>query len=157
MSSVFEHEEVVKPVLTLLQDPRFAGAQDEFLKAHTHYRNNQFKESINECLKAFESTMKIICKEHEWEFPDNATAKKLIDICFDNELIPSYWQSHFTGLRSVLESGVPTGRNRESGHGQGSEVKEIPPYLSSSILNMTATAILFLIGASVDMEITIDR
>jgi AbiJ N-terminal domain 4 len=148
VNSLFMHEEAIKPALKLLQDPKYAGAEEEFIKAHTHYRNNNLKESINECLKAFESTMKIICKDYEWDFPDNATAKKLIDVCFDNELIPNYWQSHFTTLRCFLESGVPTGRNKESGHGQGSEIKEVPTYLASGVINMTATAILILVGAA---------
>ena len=150
INSLFTHEETIKPALKLLQDPKYAGAEEEFFKAHTHYKNNNLKESMNECLKAFESTMKIICNDCGWDFPENATAKKLIDTCFDNELIPKYWQSHFASLRCLLESGVPTGRNKESGHGQGSMIKEVPVYLASSIINMTASAILMLAGASIE-------
>jgi len=51
------HTEVVKPALTLLRRPGYAGAQAEFLKAHEHYRDGNTKEALSECLKAFESTM----------------------------------------------------------------------------------------------------
>lgn len=62
------HSEAVKPVLHLLSDPRFQGANEEFLKAHEHYRHGNYKECLNECLKAFESTMKIICNNQGWNF-----------------------------------------------------------------------------------------
>ena len=115
----FVHAEVVKPALKLLHGRRYAGAQEEFLSAHQHYRKGETKEALNECLKAFESVMKTICDKRKWRYPKGATAKALIDVCLQNELIPEFWQSHYSALRSVLESGVPTGRNRLSGHGQG--------------------------------------
>src|ERR1019366_1526163 len=52
------HSEVVKPALTLLTAPEYEGANAEFLKAFEHYRKGDTKECLNECLKAFESTMK---------------------------------------------------------------------------------------------------
>lgn len=148
IDSTFTHQEMIKPTLKLLQDPAFAGAEDEFLKAHDYNRKGDSKGCISECLKAFESTMKIICNEKGWTFPANGTAKILIKTCFENKLFPGYLESHFTSLRSFLESGVPTVRNRTSGHGQGETVTEIPPYLASAIINMTSTAILLLVGAN---------
>lgn len=152
IDSTFTHQEMIKPTLKLLQDPAFAGAEDEFLKAHDYYRKNDPKGCISECLKAFESTMKSICDEKGWAYPPSATASKLIDICFDNKLIPTFWQSYFSGIRTTLESGVPTGRNRTSGHGQGQKILEVPAYMASSIINMTATGILLLVGASKELE-----
>ncbi len=148
IDSTFTHQEMIKPALKLLQDPAFAGAEDEFLKAHDYYRKNDPKGCISECLKAFESTMKIICSEKGWTYPPSATASKLIDICFENKLIPNFWQSYFSGIRTTLESGVPTGRNRTSSHGQGQKILEVPVYMASSIINMTATGILLLVSAS---------
>ncbi len=55
-----------------------------------------------------------------------AAAKDLIQIVFDNGLIPSFMQSHFSGLKTTLESGLPTVRNRQSGHGQGSGQVVVP-------------------------------
>ena len=141
------HTEVVKPALQLLGDKQFSGAQDEFLKAHQHYRKGNGKEALNECLKAFESTMKTVCDMHRWKYKENVTAKMLIKICMDNKLIPLYWQQHFSALRSTLESGVPTLRNKLGAHGQGTDVKSVPDYVIRYALHMTAAAIVFLAEA----------
>jgi hypothetical protein len=49
----------------VLWSAKFDGANEEYLKAHEHYRHRRNKECLTECLteclKAFESTMKIIC------------------------------------------------------------------------------------------------
>jgi hypothetical protein len=87
------HQEAVKPVLNFLISPEYTGANEEFLKAHEHYRHQRYKECLNECLKSFESVMKIICDKHNWIYDQNDTAKKLIQICFDNNLIPSFLHS----------------------------------------------------------------
>ena len=72
---------------------------------------------------ALESTLKVICHRRAWQFDaEKDTASSLIDIVFKEGLIPDYLQSQFGALRSVLESGVPTIRNRAGGHGAG--VKE---------------------------------
>ena len=43
------HSEVIKPVLNLLVDKKFQGANEEFLKAHEHYRHKRYKECLNHC------------------------------------------------------------------------------------------------------------
>ena len=142
------HSEVVKPALALLSGKQYAGAQQEFLSAHEHYRAGRAKEALNECLKSFESTMKTVCDLRGWSYDEqNATAKKLIEVCFDNGLVNLFWKQHFSSLRSVLESGVPTGRNRLSGHGQGTVPTSVPMFLVGYVLHMTAAAIVFLAQA----------
>lgn len=145
------HSEVVKPALRLLNQKYCTGAQQEFLMAHEHYQHRNMKESLNECLKSFESLMKAICDKRGWSYNPNATAKNLIQVCLDNELIPSYWQQSFTSLRTLLESSVPTGRNKLSGHGQGSATMIVPDYLAAYMLHMTASAIVFLSEADAAM------
>lgn len=119
VDSKFIHSEVVKPTLKILNNSLYQGANEEFLKAHEHYRHKRYKECLNECLKSFESTMKTICDKHNWAYNQNDTSKKLIKICFDNNLIPTYLQTQFSSLQQLFESGVPTIRNKNSGHGQG--------------------------------------
>lgn len=138
------HSEVVKPALRLLNKKKYAGAQQEFLKAHEHYRHGNAKEALNECLKAFESLMKSICDTRGWSYNGNATAKNLIQACFDNGLVPTFWQQNFTSLRSLLESSVPTGRNKLGGHGQGSTTTTVPDHLVAYMLHMTASVLVFL-------------
>jgi len=152
IDSEFVHSEVVKPALAILSESRYAGAQQEFLSAHAHYRSGNTKECLNDCLKAFESTMKVICDTRKWAYKKGATAKDLIQVCLDNGLIPSFWQQHFTSLRSGLESGVPTGRNKLGGHGQGAAPVHVPMYLAAYMLHMTASAIVFLAEADVALK-----
>jgi hypothetical protein len=148
IDSKFIHNEAVKPALRVLTDDMYKGANDEFLKAHDHYRHGRYKECLNECLKSFESTMKAICTKRGWAYDGKkATASNLIKICFQNNLIPDYMQLQFTSLQSSLESGIPTVRNRTSGHGQGSEISEVPSYLASYLLHLTATTILLFADA----------
>lgn len=142
------HTEVVKPVLKLLQTKGYEGTNDEFIKAFDHYRQGRNKEAINEALKAFESTMKTICKINGWTFNDKDTASKLVDICMNKGILPEYLQTHYTSLAAGLKSGVPTIRNNEGGHGQGSTKTEVPDYLVSYQLHLTASAILMLITAN---------
>lgn len=147
IDSKFVHREAIKPVLQLLANKKFRGANDEFLKAFEHYRHGRYKEALNDCLKAFESTLKTICKQRRWHVDENATAKVLIDVCLKNGLLPPFLQSQFSALRAVLESGVPTGRNKLSGHGQGSEAVAVPRYFASYILHLTGTTILLFVEA----------
>jgi len=142
------HQEVVKPVLQLLRQAKFKGANEEFLSAHAHYREGKFKECLNDCLKAFESTLKVVCTQKRWVFKPTDTAKTLLEIVFRGDLISPFLQSHFTGLRTTLESGVPTVRNKLSGHGQGAIAVEVPEYVAGYALNLTATNILLLVKAS---------
>jgi hypothetical protein len=141
------HAEVVKPALALLHGEEYAGAQEEFLKAHRYYRHGNGKEALAECLKAFESVMKVICAKRKWVHTPQATSKALIQVCYEKGLIPPFWQNHFSALRSLLEGGVPTARNRLSGHGQGGAVVEVPDYIVSYVLHMTAASIVFLVEA----------
>lgn len=139
--------EITRPALLVLQNPRFSGANDELLRAFEHYRHGRTKECLNECLKALESTLKSICTGRRWKYDPNATAKKLIEIVFLKNLVPNFLTSEFTALQSLLESGVPTVRNRLGGHGQGIQPIHVPQYFASFALNLTTSTILFLINA----------
>lgn len=141
------HAEVVKPALALLRPTEFAGAQAEFLKAHEHYRHGRDKEALAECLKALESVMKSICTKRRWAYDANATSKALIQVLFDNGLVPQFWSQHFSALRATLESGVPTARNRLGGHGQGTSVVQVPSHLVAYVLHQTAATVVFLVEA----------
>jgi Domain of unknown function (DUF7014)/AbiJ N-terminal domain 4 len=142
------HEEVVLPALTLLSDPQFRGAQEEFLSAHRHYREQRYKEAVADALKAFESTMKSILDERKWQYDkERDTARNLLQILFDHQLIPAMLQNQFTQIRGLLESGLPTIRNRTSGHGQGAEPVSLPKYIAEYALHMAAANIVFLVHA----------
>lgn len=148
VDSNFLHAEAVKPTLMVLRGKEFKGANEEFLQAHEHYRHGRYKECLVDCLKAFESTMKSICKLRNWPTQPTDTVKTLIATCFTNGLLPPYLDSQFASIRSLLESGVPTVRNKNGGHGQGPDPVTVPEYLARYALNLTATSILFLVEAN---------
>lgn len=148
LDSTYMHSEIVKPLLKLLVENDFTGSQDEYLGAHEHYRHGRNKECLNDCLKAFESTLKTICKIKKWAYKEQDTSKKLINICFQNNLVPSYTQNQFTSLRNLLESGIPTIRNKLGGHGQGQSPQKVDDEMVRYGLNLTGSNMIFLIEQS---------
>ena len=152
LDSPFIHDNVVCPTLNLLSDSMYDGANAEFLSAYQHYQAKQYKECLNDCLKAFESCLKAICEMREWKYNEDATAKNLIDIVFNQKLIPDFMQSHFTGLRTTLQAGLPSIRNRMSAHGQGRRKVQVPEHIVTYALHLTASNILFLTRANKSME-----
>ncbi|WP_158885165.1 hypothetical protein [Rhodanobacter sp. L36] len=147
IDSEYVHSEAVKPALVLLRQKGFAGANDEFLAAHEHYRHGRHKECLVDSLKALESTMKAICDQREWT-PTKPTAAALIDCCADNGLFAKSYESQLSSLRTLLASGVPTVRNNMGGHGQGSEVVVVPEHVARYALNLAASNILFLVESN---------
>ncbi|MCS3833442.1 hypothetical protein HNP10_002203 [Aeromonas veronii] len=148
------HSEVVKPALTLLNsDPAYAGALDEFMLAHEHYRHRNFKDAIVNCGKSFESILKAIHEKRGWTYAKGkATASPLILSCVDKGLFPSYQQEQLIQLSSVLKSGVPTIRNNAGGHGDGLEVIDVPEHLVSYMIHLTASNLLFLANAEKNLQ-----
>jgi hypothetical protein len=145
IDSQYIHQQAVKPALSILSDKSYYGPQKEFLSAHDHFRNGRHQEALVDGLKAFESTIKVICDKRGWEYDKHAAVKKLIAICFENGLVPEFWQSHMNGLRSTLEGCVPTVRNKMGGHGQGADVVNVPDHIAAYTLHMTASTIVFLV------------
>jgi hypothetical protein len=148
ISSQFAHKEVVLPALLLLADRQYATADKEFRQAHAEFRAGEYEDCIHDCGNALESVLKVILTAKNWVFSPNDTASKLIAVAFANSLIPSYMQTEFSGLRSILESGTPTVRNKNGGHGAGPNPRNIPPYIAAFQLHQTAAAILLLVEAA---------
>lgn len=147
VDSQYVHAEVVKPAISLLNTAGFEGASDEFLKAHEHYRKGRLGEAMSDALKAFESIMKAICERNGWGYRESDTAKPLINTILDNGLVPKYMETHLAGLRNTLEAGLPTVRNKNSGHGQGLLARKVPDYFAGYALHLAATNIVFLVEA----------
>ena len=117
------------------------------MTAFDHHRHGRNKEAMTEALKAFESTMKAVCKARDWSHPANATAIPLVKFLIEKGLIPAELESHFAGLRSAMESGLPTISNRTSRHGQGADPITIPPHFAAYALHLAASNIVFLVQA----------
>ena len=162
VDSQFLHAEAIKPALIMLSNPMYKRANAEFLNAHEHYRAKRYEGCMNDCLRAFESCIIAICDMRGWPYNDGDTISRLIAVIFDRKLVPDYMQSHFSGLRkaldvrkglrSTLESGVPTLRNNLSAHGGGTEDVPVPEYIAAYTLHLTASNILFLAKANEEMK-----
>lgn len=147
VDSQFLHAEAVRPALALLNEAGFRGPDEEFINAFEHYRHGRNKEAIAEALKAFESTMKSICSARNWPFPNVPTAKPLLDLPFQKELIPDELKGHFGTFRAAMESGLPTLSNRTSRHGAGPKPTSVPPHFVAYALHLCAANIVFLMEA----------
>lgn len=147
VDSQFLHSEAVIPTLSLLKAKKYHSVNEEFLQAHEHYRHARYEESTTECLKALESLLKTICSNRGWAYDKSDTAKKLISIVLNNGLVPPFMQNQLNVMQTLLESGVPTVRNKLAGHGQGPTVRAMPDYIASYVLHLTATTILLLANA----------
>lgn len=146
--SQYLHEEAVKPALTVLNGPGFEGPQLEFFEAHAHLRAGEYQDAIVDAGKAFESTMKAICDLQGWTYdPLRATASVLVSIIITNNLIDASMTQQMTSFRTLMESGVPTLRNRNGGHGGGSAPVEVAEYVASYALHLAASNIVFLVEA----------
>lgn len=148
VDSTVVHQEIIVPVIQLLSNKKFEVAHQIYLKAHEHWRNQENVDCLNACGRAFESTMKIICREL-WKIDaDDKTAGKLIEICFKNKLLPDYLKGHFGFLVKLLETGIPNIRNNVSGHGPADNSKPATDAITQYGLNLTGSNIIFLIELS---------
>jgi hypothetical protein len=154
IDSDFLHAEAVEPGLQLMYTQGCEGAFQEFMLAQRHYRQgpDHYDDCLTNCGKSLESTLKTICDRRKWVYKASDTASQLLELVFSKELIPTYLQSHFSALRTTFESGVPTIRNREGGHGSGEKPNEVPEHLAAYQLHLTASAIVFLIRANEDFN-----
>ena len=147
------HQEIIIPAFDIFISQTFKNANDEFLSAHEHFRHKKNKECLADCLKTLETTMKIICSENGWTYDNSKdTVKTLIDICFKNKLIPDYLQTQFSSLRAILESGIPTLRNKLGGHGGGVQQIVVPDHFASYMLYLTGTTTYFLISCQKEIK-----
>lgn len=144
--SEFTYDQSITPALTLLHQAGFENAHQEFLSAFEHYKKGpvEYEEALTDCLKAIESTIKIIAAARKWTFNQNDTAKPLIALIIKEGLIPLYSESFLAGVRNTLESGIPTLRNKLGGHGKGAEVRIVDEASMHYCINLTAAVILYL-------------
>ncbi len=140
------HKEVIKPALNLLHNEKFKGAEQEYFQAFDCYKAGKNKDAILNAIKAFESVLKTICKEMKYAYDDEKdTAKQLLQHLTDNNFYPKYLESHLTGIRTTLESGAPTLRNKKAGHGQGQEIVDVLDEYVEYALNLVATNVVLLV------------
>ena len=145
------HSEVVRPALRYLHQKGFEGPRDEFLQAHA-YRVGETKDAITDANNAFESTLKAIYNQRQWQYQQGARASDLLKVVRQNGLLPNYLDASFDQLAATLKSGLPKVRNAAGAHGQGATPRETPDHVAAYALHLAAAKILFLVEAHEAMK-----
>ena len=140
--------EVIIPANELLQDPLFISADQEYQKALRFRRNGDYAECILNANKAFESVLKIICKEMKYYEPGqikSESAGSYLNLLRINQFYPSYSEDHFKALCNTLEKGLTVLRNNTGSHGTGPDTSKVDDVLADYALHLAATNIVFLV------------
>ena len=131
------HVNAVAPALTLLSQPHFLNANNEYLAALEDYRKDDFSDCLVKCGSAFESVLKVICDRKGWAYKQTDTANTLIKTVLPHTKLDGYFEQ--------LLIIVATLRNKlGSAHGSGTVTKQTPRHLAQYALNATASAMLLL-------------
>lgn len=138
------HTEAVLPALSVLADPTFSGASDEFRRALDDYRKDDFEDCVAKCGSAFESVLKVLCEKNGIPHDANQdTAGPLLEKVMAKSVLD-------TGTFKEPLIAVARMRNRlSSSHGGGSKVKTVERHVAQYALTSTAAAIVLLVH---DME-----
>lgn len=142
--SEFLHEQVIKTTINLLYTNDFKGPLEEFQKALDHYMRREYKDTIQEANKSFESTIKSVLIKRNISFNQSGPADLLLDYLKENGVIYPYTKPLFQGLPMI--------RNKQSGHGQGIDHKEVYQSYAELALNLAGTFIVFLINRYQELE-----
>lgn len=148
----YVHKEILKPALEIIHNQAFEKVNEDYSNAHKHYRNQYIKDCIVACNRAFESLLKSICNECEWEYDPNNRASDLIKIIHKNGLFPVGMEKTIDNYIMTLKTGVPELRNHFGGHGSSSQSSSPSIYMAEYVLHLTATNIVFLYNAFRDYQ-----
>lgn len=143
--SKYLHKEAIKQTISLLQSHSFKGPLEEFENALSKYLEKDYKGTISEANKAYESTMKAILTKLGISYAPSDTASILIKKFYDNDLIFSHTESFTNNLNEILK-GLPTLRNKQSGHGQGLDPQNVDKSYAEFALHLCGSFIVFLIS-----------
>jgi hypothetical protein len=134
------HTEAVLPALSVLADPDYAGADDEFRRALQDYRSGDYTDCLGKCGSAFESVLKVLCRRNGITVqPGKDTAGHLIPpVLAKSTLDAGTFQEPLTLVARM--------RNRlSSSHGGGSAVRSVDRHVAQYALTATAAAIVLLV------------
>ena len=137
IDSKFLEEKVHAQVHELLNGNGFMGALEEFVEARNDFASGDFKGTILNAGKAFESVLKtILCQ-------DEGVAGDLIKTLAQNEILADVPENLKKAFESKVLQAVPLLRNKMGGHGQGQHVVVVSRELSELCLNLAGSVILY--------------
>jgi hypothetical protein len=133
------HTTTIMPALSLLSEPKYKTANQEYLEALEDYRKGDYGDCLTKCGSAFESVMKIICHSKKWKYKQTDTASALLSTIINKRGLEPYFEQPLFIIATL--------RNRLSkSHGAGVVPKEVAQNYARYALNSTAAAIVFLVN-----------
>ena len=147
VDSQYVHAEVVKEALRLLCEPEFATANDEFMTAHRHLREEKLRDCNTAALRATENVLKVICDARGWPSQPGDNFERLLAIVQNEGLFPDYLGGYFANLIGAMKAGGPKIRDRQGGHGPALGDEPVPDHIGAFALHLTAANIVMLVKA----------
>ncbi|WP_280326611.1 abortive infection family protein [Pseudomonas sp. BN102] len=131
------HETAMQPALEILRTPAFLNANSEFIAALDDYRHRRFGDCVTKCNSSYESVMKVICGQKGFGYSQGDTTSKLLKIVMEKTGLEAFWEQPLLIIGTL--------RNRIStSHGAGEVEKVVPEHVAKAVINLTASAIVFL-------------
>lgn len=131
------HETAIQPALEVLRTPAFLNANSEFMAALEDYRHRKFGDCVTKCNSSYESVMKVICGQKGFGYSQGDTTSKLLKTIMDKAGLDAFWEQPLLIIGTL--------RNRIStSHGAGEVEKVVPDHVAKAVINLTASAIVFL-------------
>lgn len=132
------HAKIMEPALHRLSGRPYSTANAEFRDALADYRRGDYGDCLTKCNSAFESTLKVLCRQNGWSSNGAESVSKLLKVVVDRSGLPSLFYK-------PLEL-IGTMRNELStAHGGGSRVRCVERHTAEYAINVTAAAVIFLI------------
>lgn len=131
------HETAIQPALEVLRTPAFLNANSEFMAALDDYRHRKFGDCVTKCNSSYESVMKVICGQKGFGYSQGDTTSRLLKTIMEKAGLDSFWEQPLLIIGTL--------RNRIStSHGAGEIEKVVPEHVAKAVINLTASAIVFL-------------
>ena len=148
----FMHSELVGPVLGLLGQPGFEVAAQELMTALHHHRGGNEKDAIVAANRAFESTLKAVCKLRGWAYEKGARASDLIKVVRNNGLFSEDLDEGLSAYVAMMKTGLPGLRNKAGGHGSDPHAPAVAEYMAGYAIHMSAANILLICKAHQNLK-----
>jgi hypothetical protein len=130
-------ETSIKPVISLLNQPRFKHTYEYYLNAFKNYREGDYQGAIDNCVKAFECLLKTIFAERGIEYAEECTLNPLIQKAYESSLFLDISQDKVTAIPNLLKI-LGDVRNKRAGHG-GKDKTNDPKLVRFSITQATCS------------------
>ncbi len=146
LDSQFLDLHVLQRTHELLTAARFEGALQEFVEARNDLAAGDFKGAIHSAGKAFESVLKAIQNRQD------GNAKALVDALKATNFYDGLPATLVAGFSDQVLMTLPALRNKLGGHGQGSDVVEVPRSVAELAVHLAGVFIVFLVKRHLELS-----